>query len=128
MTVRMWKSAICIVVPILIWFSPVPPGLSTPAWNLFGVYIGTILGLMLRPVPEPVVLIASLAVAGLIFKNGSVVLAGYANSTTWLVFSAFMVGTAFTETGLGKRIAFLLIRKFGKTTLGIGYVAAVTDL
>jgi DASS family divalent anion:Na+ symporter len=37
------------------------------------------------------------------------------------------VGRAFTDTGLGSRIAFKLIEKFGSTVVGIGYVAAVTD-
>jgi DASS family divalent anion:Na+ symporter len=83
---------------------------------------------MLRPVPEAVVLLVTIAISSIFFKNTSLVLAGFASTTAWLVFSAFMLGQAFVETGLGKRIAYLLIGKLGRTTLGLGYVAAFTDL
>ena len=38
------------------------------------------------------------------------------------------MSTAFVSTGLGKRIAYLLIRAFGSTTLRLGYVNACLDL
>ena len=122
------KAAVTVLVPILILSAPVPAGLPLAAWQLFAIYIGAILGLMLRPVPEAVVLLVTIAASGLFFKNTSLVLAGFASTTAWLVFSAFMLGQAFVETGLGKRIAFILIGKLGRTTLGLGYVAAFTDL
>ena len=56
------------------------------------------------------------------------VLNGYKSGTTWLVFAAFAMSTAFVATGLGKRIAYLLIGKFGSTTLRLGYVNACLDL
>ncbi len=61
-------------------------------------------------------------------KNTNSLLLGYSNSVTWLVFSAFMVSSAFIKTGLGRRIAYILIGKFGSSSLGLGYVAAITDL
>lgn len=36
------------------------------------------------------------------------------------MFSAFTLSAAFVTTGLGKRIAYLLIGKIGNTTLGLG--------
>lgn len=119
---------ICLVIPVVIYLLPVPAGLSIKAWQLFAVYIAAILGLMLRPATEPVVLLVIIAAASLFFKNGGAILSGYASPTTWLVFIAFMVGTAFIETGLGKRIAYYLIGKLGKSTLRLGYIAALTDL
>lgn len=35
------------------------------------------------------------------------------------MFSAFTLSAAFVTTGLGKRIAYLLIGKIGNTTLGL---------
>jgi DASS family divalent anion:Na+ symporter len=123
------RAAITILIPVLILLAPVPAGLPVIAWKLFAIYVGAILGMMLRPVPEAVVLLVAIAVSSIFFKNTGVVLAGFASPTTWLVFSAFMLGQAFIETGLGKRIAFLLIgTRLGRTTLGLGYVAAFTDL
>src|SRR5665647_765291 len=120
---KLWKSAITVLIPVAILLVPVPAGLPVIAWKMFALYIGAILGLMLRPLPEPVVLITVLSISSLWLNNIGDALAGYANTTTWLVFTAFMVGQAFSDTGLGKRIAFVLIGKMGRTTLGLGYVA-----
>ncbi len=59
--------------------------------------------------------------------NTKDVLSGYASTTTWMVFAAFSLSAAFVTTGLGKRIAYILIEKFGSTTLGLGYVTALLD-
>ncbi len=126
---KLIRAAITILVPVLILLAPVPADLPVAAWKLFAIYIGAILGMMLRPAPEPVVLLVAIAASSIFFKNTAVVLSGFASPTTWLVFSAFLLGQAFIETGLGKRIAFLLIgTRLGRTTLGLGYVAAFTDL
>lgn len=125
---KLFKTAIPIVVPLAILCFPAPDGLSVAAWRLFALYIAAILGIMFRPFSDPVVLLAVIAVSSLWLNNINVALAGYASTTTWLVFTAFMVGQAFTDTGLGKRIAYVLIGKMGRTTLGLSYVAALTDL
>lgn len=121
------KLAVCILVPAVILLLPVPNGLTLAAWRLFAMYMAAIFGLVLRPYDEAVILLAVIAASGLIFGNMGALLSGYASTTAWLVFSAFMIGTAFTSTGLGKRIAYYLIGKFGETPLKLGYVAALTD-
>ncbi|MBC7342490.1 MAG: DASS family sodium-coupled anion symporter [Clostridia bacterium] len=123
-----WKLFLVIVVPIAIWFSPTPSGLEVKAWHMFAIYAGAMLGIILRPFPEPVIVLLAVAVAGLLFNSPKLALAGFGNSTVWLVFSAFLLSQAFIDTGLGKRISYVLLKYFGKSTLGVGYVAAVTDL
>ncbi|EAX48316.1 anion transporter [Thermosinus carboxydivorans Nor1] len=122
------RGLICLCVPLLILAIPVPTGLSVLAWQLLAVYIGAILGLMLKPVPEAVVLLTAIAVVGIVYKNIGMALSGYADPTAWLIFAAFMISICFIETGLGRRIAYLLIRYIGKSSLGLGYVAAFADL
>ena len=92
------------------------------------MYLAAIFGLVFRPFDEAVILLAAIGISGLAFGNIFGLLSGYASSSAWLVFSAFGIGTAFTFTGLGRRVAYVLIGKFGRTTLRLGYVAAVTDL
>ena len=123
-----WRFGVCIAVPVLILLSPVPNGLTLPAWQLFAMYVGAILGFVLRPLPEPAVLLCAIAASSIAFGNTATVLSGFSNPTAWLVFSAFMIGTAIIETGLGRRIAFVLLARTGGSTLGLGYVAAITDL
>lgn len=124
----MFRIAVWIAIPVILFLLPVPAGLSPAAWQLFAVYFAAILGLILRPFSEAVVLLAVIATSSVLLKNTAVVLSGYANPTVWLVFTAFLISAAIIETGLGRRIAYLLIGRFGRSTLGLGYVFAVTDL
>lgn len=123
-----WRFAACIAAPAAILMCPVPDGLTPAAWQLFAMYVGAILGFILRPLPEAAVLLIVIAVSSVAFGNTATVLSGFSSPTAWLVFSAFMIGTAIIETGLGRRIAFLLLARTGGSTLGLGYVAAITDL
>jgi DASS family divalent anion:Na+ symporter len=55
-------------------------------------------------------------------------LSGYADATVWLVASAFLLSGTVVRTGFGRRIALLLIRALGRTTLGLGYAIAGSEL
>jgi L-tartrate/succinate antiporter len=55
-------------------------------------------------------------------------LSGFANSTIWLIFGAYMFALGYQETGLGRRIALQLIRLMGARTLGLAYGITVADL
>lgn len=127
MNQRAVKALVCLAVPVVILLSPVPEGLSVTVWRLFAFYLGSIVGLILRPFPEPVVLLANIAGIAVVFGQLRPALAGYSSSIAWLVFIAFLVGQAFVDTGLGRRIAYVLIRFLGKTSLRLGYVVSATD-
>jgi L-tartrate/succinate antiporter len=55
-------------------------------------------------------------------------LSGFSNGTVWLAFSAFMFGTAYDRTGLGRRIALWLVRLMGRRTLFLGYAVMLSDV
>ena len=55
-------------------------------------------------------------------------MSGFANTTVWLIFGAFMFALGYEKTGLGKRIALLLVKLLGKRTLGLGYAVTLADL
>jgi L-tartrate/succinate antiporter len=46
----------------------------------------------------------------------------------WLIFAAFVFAMGYEKTGLGRRIALLLVRTLGHRTLGLGYAVALSDL
>lgn len=140
---NLYKLLVLIAVVVIACVTPTPSGLDPIAWKLFGVYLATILGLILKPYKEPVILLAALATAGLMiglnnkfFLADEVkpliempkVLSGYASTTTWLVFSAFSLSVSFVATGLGRRIAYHLIRMIGSSTLRLGYVNVFLEL
>jgi len=116
-----------ILVPGILILIPPPEGLSPLAWKLFAIYVGAILGLVLQPFPEPVIMLSAIGICGIFLGNINTALSGYSDLTTWLVFSAVLLSIAFIETGLGKRIAYHLIRLLGKTTLGLGYACSLLD-
>ncbi|ABR73563.1 anion permease [Actinobacillus succinogenes] len=134
--------AIILAFPILTYIFPAPEGLSLIGWHVLGVYIGTIIALILKPFPAPPILLAAVAISAIMIGNTpaetvngtkvalkqSVVLDGYKSGTTWLVFAAFAMSAAFVQTGLGRRIAYKMIGAFGSTTLRLGYVNALLDL
>ena len=135
---KMWKLGVLVLSPRIIFLIPPPEGLPLLAWRVFGLYLTAIVGLVLKPYSEPVILLASVAASAVTIGNTAVpkeqaikmgqVLSGYQSGTTWLVFAAFTLSAAFVTTGLGKRIAYYLIGKMGSTTLGLGYVTVFLDL
>lgn len=105
----LWKLILILAIPCIIGFMPAPAGLSELAWVLFGIYLAAIVGLVIKPFPEPVVLLIAVAASMVVVGNLSggefkttAVLSGYSSGTTWLVFSAFTLSAAFVTTGLGK--------------------------
>ncbi len=121
------KSAACLALVVGFWFIPAPAGLSEFTWHILGLYLGTVLGVVLRPFPEPVILITSLSILAVPYMKLGDALKEFSSSTSWLILTAFVIGHCFVVTGLGKRIAYFLIDKFGHTTLRLGYVSTLTD-
>jgi len=54
-------------------------------------------------------------------------LSGFSNSTVWLIFGAFMFALGYEKTGLGRRIALVLVKQMGGKTLTLGYAVATAD-
>lgn len=125
---KLLKIAIMFAIPLAMWFITPPEGLSVGAWRLLGFYLMAIVGLVVKPWPAPIILLLSIAGSAIFLNATKNVLSGYASTTVWLVFSAFSLSVAFVKTGLGRRIAYLLIKSLGHTTLRLGYVTALLDL
>jgi L-tartrate/succinate antiporter len=45
----------------------------------------------------------------------------------WLIFGAFMFALGYEKTGLGRRIALLLVKAMGRKTLTLGYAVTIAD-
>lgn len=140
---KIFKMLLPIIIGIVIFILPTPDGLSTPAWLYFSIFMGVIVGLILEPVPPALVGLIGVGLCiwfkvgpigsgnpEAVIKSGTAVswgLAGFSNSTVWLIFAAFMIGLGYQKSGLGKRIALLLVKLLGKTTLGLGYAISIAD-
>jgi len=69
----------------------------------------------------------SFSVLSGILKPGEA-LSGFGNNTIWLIVSAFLFAKGFIKTGLGRRIAYMVMRSIGDSTLKLGYALAISDL
>ena len=122
------RGFICVLVGIIIWFMPIPEGVKPEAWHLFAVFAATIAGFILQPLPigATSIMACTALVVFKVMKPGQA-LAGFSNGTVWLIVSAFMFAAGFVKTGLGKRIAYLLLSRFGDSTLHVAYVMSAAD-
>lgn len=125
---RFLKLALIVLIPVILWFTTPPEGLTDTAWRLFGFYIAGILGLILKPYPIQIILLAVLSASALFLDNAKEILVGYGSTALWMIIAAFSLSVAFGKTGLGHRVAYHLIRAFGSTVLRLGYVTALLDL
>lgn len=120
------KIILIALVTLVLWNLPVPEGLEADTWHLVALYIGMLVGLVTTPFPAPVVAMIMVGLAS-VFYNKSVLFKGYGNGMTWFICEVTIVCTAFIKTGLGRRIAYNLLKRSGKSTLGLGYMLVLTD-
>jgi L-tartrate/succinate antiporter len=129
--------AACLPLAIgaIIALTPVPDGLAANAWRYFALFVTVIAGIITEPIPPAVLGLAGVIVAALLglvrdtpAQSASWALSGFANTTVWLIFAGYMFALGYAETGLGRRIALLLVRALGRRTLGLGYAVTCADL
>jgi L-tartrate/succinate antiporter len=142
-----WKAIAPVAVALLIAALPAPEGLAQHAWYFFAIFVGVIVGLMFEPLPggaigligatlvtvlAPWVLYSpqELAKPGFKAYNAALTweLSGFSNTTVWLIFAAFMFALGYEKTGLGRRIALMLVKVMGRRTLTLGYAVTIADL
>ncbi|MBP2626970.1 MAG: anion transporter [Firmicutes bacterium] len=116
-------------VVLAIWFSPVPAGLKPQAWHLFAIFMGTVVGFILSPIEAGSVALVALTLTALTNTiKFNEVLTAFSGGTVWLIVSAFILARAFIITGLGKRIAYLVMRSFGDSSLKLVYSLVISDI
>lgn len=122
------KALAVIALGAIIWFIPLPQGVSAQAWHLMAIFVATIFGFILQPLPIGAVAIISITFTALVgVLKPAEALSGFSNTTIWLIVSAFLFAKGFIKTGLGKRIAYMLIRAIGDSTLKLGYTLVLSD-
>jgi len=140
------RWAVPVLIAVGLALLPAPSGLGQHAWWFFSVFAGVVAALIIEPVPPAatgfiaIALTAALsrwtlfsvedlAKPGFNVASESVkwAFSGFANPTVWLVGGAFMLALGYQKTGLGRRIALLLVRALGRNSLMVGYAATFSD-
>lgn len=126
---KAFAALLTIGIVAALWLMPVPAGLKPQAWHLFAIFMGTVVGFILQPLDAGSVALIAMVLAALTqtlqFKE---VLTAFSGGTVWLIVSAFILARAFIITGLGKRIAYMVMRSFGDSSLKLVYSLAISDL
>jgi L-tartrate/succinate antiporter len=124
-----------VVIGAAIALTPVPDGLAPNAWYYFALFATVIAGIITEPIPAAALGLAGVVAAatlGLVRDNPAAAaqwaLSGFGNTIVWLIFAAFMFTVGYAQTGLGRRVALLLVRTLGHRTLGLGYAVTLADL
>ncbi len=122
------KRAFPFALALVIWFVPVPAGLTTPAWHLFAVFIAAIASVLVGAFPlltSTMLAVAAVVLTGTI--SPAKAFGGFANTSVLLVVIAFLVAQAVVKSGLGARISLFMVSRFGRSSLGLAYSIVLTD-
>ena len=116
-------------VGMMIWFLPVPEGLSTAAWHLFAVFITAIFAVIIDAMP---IFTSSIIALSVVVLTGTLspkqAYSGFSEGFILLIIVAFLIARGVIKSGLGKRIAFLIIKRFGTSSLKLGYSVVAADM
>jgi L-tartrate/succinate antiporter len=142
---RLWRAAIPVGAGVMLAVIPSPAGLEPFAWHYLALFVAVVIALITEPLPAPAIGLIGVTYAGVFglpFSRSQMTdpafrfpaealrwaLAGFVNSTVWLIFAAFVFAMGYEKTGLGRRIALVLVKRLGGRTLGLGYAVAFADL
>lgn len=112
-----------------LWSFTPPLGIAQSTWELFIIFItaiGAILFNLLPILTASLIALATAVLCGVV--EPSKAYAGFSESFILLIVAAFLVSHAVHKSGLGKRLSLHIVRRFGHSTLGLGYSVIATDI
>lgn len=131
---KLFPAILCLIIGVYFWFSAPPSGLSVEGWKFLGLFIATVLAIILNAMPlGAIAMIAITLTAATCLTNknpaGAIndALSGFSNSLIWLIAVSIMISRTLVKTGLGRRVGYFFISKFGQKTLGIAYSVVISE-
>ena len=127
---RVWVGVLLLLLCVAIgWLAPRPAAIKPEGWRLLGIFVATVVGLILQPIPGGALVLLAVTLAsiwgGLTIQQA---LSGYGDPTVWLVMAAFFISRALIKTGLARRIALVFVRLIGNSSLGVCYALSLSDM
>ena len=86
------------IYAFVVYVVPRPDAVTPAGWRLLGLFVATVAGLILQPVPGGAVVLTAVVLAsvagGLTISQA---LSGYSDSTVWLVMAAFFISRSLDQ-------------------------------
>src|SRR5664280_668858 len=87
-----YRAGIPVLVVVAIYFLPTPAGVDPQGLHMLGIFVGTIVALILQPLPTGSVALIGLAVAMITRTQiPADALSGFSNATIWLIVASFFI-------------------------------------
>lgn len=129
---KKYGAILSVLVFFAIWAIPTPVGMTLVQHKLLSIFGGAIVLWITIGVNFAVSTFAIVALlyfwvgnpTGAVAKDGSLVrnaafaVSGFASPSLWLLVTGFVISIAMTRTGVARRIALLMMKRFGKTPAG----------
>jgi anion transporter len=129
---KKYGTIIAIAVAVLVWLLPTPDTMTLTQHKLLTIFSGAIvlwitLSVSIATSTMFIVPLLYLWVgnpdgavnaAGTLIRQASFAISGFGSASLWLLVTGFIISTAMTESGIARRVALLMMRRFGKTPLG----------
>jgi divalent anion:Na+ symporter, DASS family len=124
-------------ISAILWLYVTPPsGISPQGWHTTIIFVATIACIVAEIMPIGAIGIMAITLFAVLRPSGAqtpseaikIALNELNSSLIWLIVIAFMIARGFIKTGLSRRIAYYLVKRMGKNTLGLAYGLAVTDI
>jgi DASS family divalent anion:Na+ symporter len=110
------------------FLAPRPAEVTPQAWQLLSIFLSTIAGLVLGPLPVGawafLGLTATVATRTLPFTAA---FGAFTNEVIWLIVISFFFARGFVKTGLGDRVATYFVKWLGGSTLGLSYGLTISE-
>ncbi|XP_024980090.1 dicarboxylate transporter 2.1, chloroplastic-like [Cynara cardunculus var. scolymus] len=121
--------ALSLAIGIVVrFFIPKPVEVTEQAWQLLSIFLSTIAGLVLSPLPVGawafLGLTTTVLTKTLTFETA---FSAFTNEVIWLIVISFFFARGFVKTGLGDRIATYFVKWLGKSTLGLSYGLTLSE-
>ena len=126
---RLRGFAILLAIYCLVVYAiPKPASVKPEGWRLFAIFITTVVGSIIEPVPGGALVLLAVTLSSILGGLTLVsALSGYGDPTVWLVMAAFFISRALINTGLARRIALFFVKLFGRSSLGVSYALCLSD-
>ncbi len=124
--VKLIGQVLCVIVPLAIWFMPVDIAPTTKHGLAISMFM--VVAWITHAMDYTVAgLIGCFLYSALGVVRFPVAFSGFSNDTAWFLFSALLIGVIATQSGIARRLAYMIMLRIGTTYPRLLLGLIVTD-